>query len=346
MKHLPQGPTAHFPNGLICQTCTAFNKLSGSAQTPSFGAVKEFLYTLWLFTESDFATFVIPNTAFGVFGALSGRLFVTRDSFTPDAMDLMSRLPFILVFNWSNLLIFDISNQRKKQSIVEDLKNKPWRPLPTGRINQDQTRRLVLTAIPLVLMINALLGVLEETALILCLTWLYNDLKGGDEHWIIRNAIIAAAFGLYNAGSLKVAFLGGGHISAEGLRWIAVISGVILTTMHIQDLKDQAGDAARGRHTAPLTLGDDSARWTLALPIVAWSVYCPVAWGLDFFGAVSPLALGISIVFRLLRRRGREADRRSWKLWTLWTAVLYSLPLVHSCWVWRSFEGFAPWRSW
>lgn len=31
------------------------------------------LQTFWLLTESDFWTFVIPNTAFGIFGALDNQ---------------------------------------------------------------------------------------------------------------------------------------------------------------------------------------------------------------------------------------------------------------------------------
>ena len=98
------------------------------------------------------------------------------------------------------------------------------------------------------------LGVGTKTALLFTLTWLYNDLKGGDEGWVLRDGIIAVAFGLYNTGSMKFPAAVPGssaRVTTEGYLWIAVISGVILTTMHVQDLKDQAGDRAAGPRRVP-----------------------------------------------------------------------------------------------
>ncbi|KAL2045991.1 hypothetical protein ABVK25_011880 [Lepraria finkii] len=86
--------------------------------------------------------------------------------------------------------------------------NKPWRPLPTGRISQRQTRYLMLIAMPLVLLLDSVLSVWKETALLFNLTWIYNDLRGGDDSWLVRNLVIAFAFFL---GSLKVASGASGH---------------------------------------------------------------------------------------------------------------------------------------
>jgi hypothetical protein len=38
------------------------------------------------------------------------------------------------------------------------------------------------------------------------------------------------------------------------------MNSVILTTMRVKDLKDQAGDLTRGRKTVPLVLGDEVSR--------------------------------------------------------------------------------------
>ena len=192
----------------------------------------------------------------------------------------------------------------------------------------DQARQLTLVAIPVVLGLNFIFGVWRETALLLILTWLYNDLQGGDE--IVRNLIIAFAFGLYNHGSLQMATHANENIvTPRGYTWIAVISGVILTTMQIQDLKDQAGDRARGRKTIPLILGDMSTRWIISILVPLWSCFCVFFWNLPLWAYALPMVLGGQIGLRALQMRNRHDDNLTWKLWYLWLAVLYTLPLAH-----------------
>ncbi|KAK8131819.1 hypothetical protein PG984_008257 [Apiospora sp. TS-2023a] len=309
------------------------------------------LHLLWLITCDDFATFVLPNTAFGTFGALSGSLLMTAppgsgsssgsSSNTDDYRRLvLLRLPATILFNWSNLLIFDLANQRLPDSVTEDALNKPWRPIPRGLLTPTQMRRLMLLATPW-----SWRSITSGSTLLFVLTWLYNDLRGGDESWILRNVIIAAAFGVYNLGSLKVA--GGVGIGSNssvettmtplGVAWVVVISGVILATMQVQDLKDVAGDRSRGRLSAPLVLGGRLARWTIALPVLFWSVVCSLIWGPRLWG-LPTVTLGILVAYRCVAttsspssRHGEETklrDRRTWQLWAAWTATLYALPCM------------------
>ena len=212
------------------------------------------------------------------------------------------------------------------QQIKEDLLNKPWRPLPTGRLSADQTRRIMIAMIPIVLVINALLGVGRETALLLILTWLYNDLKGGDE--IIRDLIIAIAFAFYNHGSLTLATNRDTEINGQGYLWIAIVSGVILTTMQVQDLKDQAGDRERGRLTIPLALGEGFSRRMIAGCVVGWSVFCVCFWRLERWVDVLAGFMGGLVAIRVLWWRSACDDSRTWKLWCAWTAALYALPII------------------
>jgi hypothetical protein len=79
---------------------------------------------IWEFNESDFPTFVIPNTAFGILGALAGSRLA--DGPAPGLWAVAVRLPLVIAFNWYNLLIFDLANQRLPESVKEDEINKPW----------------------------------------------------------------------------------------------------------------------------------------------------------------------------------------------------------------------------
>ncbi|KAG8166799.1 hypothetical protein KVR01_002488 [Diaporthe batatas] len=217
---------------------------------------------LWGFTESDFATFVVPDMAFGLLGALSRSLLINGDC--PSRNEIFRRVPVLLAFNWTNLLVFDLANQRSPGSVAEDRINKPWRPIPTGKISPQQTRRTMLVIVPLSMCLNYHLGVWVQGSLIHLITWLYNDLGGGDEV-ILREVLIAVGYAMFNSGSLKISACGRKErercqMNSQGLAWTGIISAVIFTTMQIQDLKDQRGDQLRGRKTVVLFLGQEFSR--------------------------------------------------------------------------------------
>ncbi|KAF4821100.1 Fumagillin beta-trans-bergamotene synthase [Colletotrichum siamense] len=306
---------------------------SSSSATSTVKALLSVPRLIWDFTESNFSTFVAPNTAFGLLGGLTGSPLTSGQA---TALAVLQRFPLVVAFNWYSVLIFDLANQRGSESVAEDRANKPWRPIPAGKVTQEQTRAAMLVAIPAVLVFNYVLGVWSEGVFILILTWLYNDLRGGDT--LARDAIIAVAYFLFNTASLKIAIgdvaaaaatasEGGNSITREGYLWAGIISAVILTTMQVQDLKDQAGDAGRGRNTIPLFFGDFASRASLAVLVPAWSCVCVYFWGIRSWGVLLPVVSGALVVDGVLRTRTPETDARAWRLWCLWTVCLYSLPL-------------------
>ena len=190
----------------------------------------------------------------------------------------------------------------------------------------------MLLSIPSILALTYFhLGSYEETVLLFCLNWMYNDLGGSDEDFVTRNLIIGAAYVLYGSGALRVAAAANaeGHtMNAMGYAWSGVVGAIIFTTMQVQDLKDQEGDRSRNRKTAPLILGDLFARWTVAIAIVGWSIFCPIFWRLTNVFAIIPLSLGLVVAVRVLCIRCVDADRITWKLWSYWLALIYAFPVV------------------
>ncbi|PVH96634.1 hypothetical protein DM02DRAFT_534857 [Periconia macrospinosa] len=306
--------------------------MSVSATYAPLVAFTKALQNLWLFTQDDFATFVIPNTVFGVCTALAGAPFVYHPNLS-SKLEILLRIPLVIIFNWTNLFIFDLANQR--EAVEEDRLNKPWRPIPSGRMTRAEVRKAMQIAIPAVLAFNHYyLSTGAETACIIVGCWVYNDLKVSDDSVVLRNAIISLAFGVFNSSSLKVA-LGvhgvGPHlprVAEAGQAWIWMYSAVIFTTMHVQDMKDQAGDKARGRNTVPLIFGDGFARWSLAVPITLWGPICALQCqvGMGNFALVS--AFGAYVAWRCLRYKDQAEDRSTWQLWCAWTALLSLLPMT------------------
>ena len=285
------------------------------------------LKTVWLFTVSDHVTFVLPESLFGLFGALSGPALTTNPS--PTISSVFSRLPSILIWTWLNTFVFVLSNQSNPDAIKEDSLNKPWRPLPARRITFAQTRKLLLFTVPAVLAGTYFcFGAFEETAVLFSLTWMYNEMGGADGNFIMRNFFIAVAYAFYGSGALRIAAGFPQHgPSHSASRWLATTAGVIFSTMSIQDLKDEEGDRARGRRTAPIVLGENPTRYFIALAVLAWSWLCPIFWGVRRVVSAPCVALGLFITIRLIVLRNRDADRISWKLWSCWVMGIYCLPL-------------------
>ncbi len=206
--------------------------------------------------------------------ALAGDVLVTNT--TPHLAEILFRLPRVILWNWVNLLVFNLANQRLPNSVLEDSVNKPWRPLPSDRISADEAKRLLLVMIPCGLVLSIFLGGLKESAAMLILTWMYNDLGGADENYFLRNLIIAGGYICHGSGATIIAAGFRDHeLQRKAYKWLGMIGGVILTTMQVQDLPDMVGDAARGRRTLPLVHGEWIGRYSVAVPVVVWTFACP-----------------------------------------------------------------------
>ncbi|ORY11108.1 UbiA prenyltransferase family-domain-containing protein [Clohesyomyces aquaticus] len=298
-----------------------------SALRRAFDRISTCLFLAYLITVDDNPTFVLPNSIFGISYSLVDPIIRAENRAALNDTFLSTKyLGYATIctigFNWTNLLLFDLANQR--QSGDEDLHNKPWRPIPSGRMSPTQMKHCLSLAVPLVLGFNHLaFGVGTESCLLGLLTWMYNDLGGGDDNWIIRNFIIACAFGVYNVGSVKVATFGLGvepsatipasnslvlsgvptvSLDPDAYMWATMISLVIFTTMHVQDLKDVKGDVTRGRKSAPVVLGRWATGWSIAIPVVLWSGLCPLFWHSSLRVAISPVVLGLAVAWRGTRQ--------------------------------------------
>ncbi|KIY69048.1 hypothetical protein CYLTODRAFT_442935 [Cylindrobasidium torrendii FP15055 ss-10] len=93
----------------------------------SYTSFDEILYTLYLFTKSDFKTIMFPVTTFALSLAEKGS---------------WSRVPIVATWVWFELLGFNTANQTAGASPDEDALNKPWRPVPAKRITLENAKTL------------------------------------------------------------------------------------------------------------------------------------------------------------------------------------------------------------
>ena len=306
------------------------HSLASQGQRKAFtvwGSIKYNLYSIWLFTYSDLKTIIGPKTAFGIFNSLHAPAF---DLPGLPYSTVLKRLPLVVFWTWINLLPFSIDNQRQPQAIKEDVMNKPWRPMPSQRMDPRRAKILMLGLYPIAILSSIHIGGLRQCLCLICLGIWYNDLGGADRNPVIRNLINSCGFLCYTSGAMEVAYGSWVPLSPGSLlfRWFTVIAAVVFTTVQTQDMYDQAGDSLRGRWTVPLVVGDWSSRITIAIPMAFWSWFGPWFWALRTSAYTLPIALGLTVVLRTLILRRVVDDQRTFRLWNLWIVVFYFLPLL------------------
>ncbi|KAH7007405.1 hypothetical protein EDB80DRAFT_752013 [Ilyonectria destructans] len=308
-----------------------------TADTGEMSSLKRLVFhmrTLWLFTKSDLPTSTGINTTFAIAGILAGP--GTLSDADIHWSDMGKGLLVALYFTWHLTLCFNLGNQRQPQSLIEDGVNKPWRPIPAGRITPELTAKWHLIAIASLLTLCAtLLGAWKDTAFYLFCTWLYNERAWGDKSWWQRALMNACGITTNRVATLRVAITAiqlhtpeQYHFTDKGLGWFLVCAGIVFTTIQVQDLRDQEGDALIDRQTLPLIIGDAPTRWLTAIAVWTWSFICPRYWNLGMLGCMIPILTGATVTAHMLLFRTRVNDQASFRLVAAWWVSLYFLPLM------------------
>ncbi|OBZ74345.1 Digeranylgeranylglyceryl phosphate synthase [Grifola frondosa] len=271
-------------------TCTIFLKLvvMGKEQHSSYGYLNEalkaspaiysfirrHLWTAILFTWTDYKTIFLPITAFACATAplrsfwnlLRGWLWI-----------------------WIHLLMCNVSNQSRTER--EDAINRPWRPIPAGRIHESQARILRWSTVALCMLLSAAYGtdVVMATLGLVMTTVLYDD-AGLAWHVVGKNLCNIGGYTTFEIGAMKIM---GSNSELDTVSTSAVIlSGVLIfTTIQAQDFADVEGDAALGRVTFPIYAPELSRAFTFVATI-AWSIALGWYWHIGMFSRIIFTVLG------------------------------------------------------
>ncbi|KAI0313762.1 UbiA prenyltransferase family [Amylostereum chailletii] len=267
--------------------------------------IPRFLYTLFLFTKSDFKTIIIPT----LFAVAAGPLCRVQ------------RLPHVAFWVWLHILQEDVANQAI--SPAEDALNNPRRPIPSQRITVRQANALRWTLIPLCCAVSALYSreTVYASLAFATLSYLYNE-GNGAAHMASRNLFNAVAFGVLEAGATLIAGPSARTMDRTAVFAVCFSVGTIATTIHAQDFKDVHGDRAVGRSTIPIAY-PSFARYTLLAPMVGWAYVLAVAWHLDWATSAAFIALALYVGARFVV--GADA-RVSYNWYNLWLSVANTLP--------------------
>ena len=202
--------------------------------------------------------------------------------------------------------------------------------MPSRRMSETHAKWLMRCLYPVAIVASLKLGGLKQCLTLIFLGWWYNDLGGADHSCITRNFINACGFLSYASGATEVASrteLLGSPFKPIAWLWFFVIGAVVFTSVQTQDMYDQAGDGLRGRKTVPLVIGDDYARWSIAMAMAVWSVVCPTFWQLGPGTYALSMMTAAFVTVRTLTKRSVSADKLTFRIWNLWMVMLYLMPL-------------------
>ncbi|KAG1780031.1 UbiA prenyltransferase family [Suillus placidus] len=264
------------------------------------------IVTLFLFTKSDMLTVLIP---------------ITLSAFAAAPHPDVTRIPDLVIWIWLHLLKHDIYNQM--QNPEEDQKNKPYRPLPAGRITAQNAADVRWLLVPVCLILSAMYGskALACSACLEALSIWYNEF-GGDKTGLSKNLLTAIAYAILELGATVVI---GSNIDNVGARAVAFSSVVFATTLHAQDFKDEEGDRLAGRRTL-VTLFPTFARMSMMIGVPLWSLYLSRLWKVDLICSVAFIAYGTIVGARFMVYRTASAHKESCKLYSLWFTLVHLLP--------------------
>ena len=285
-------------------------------------------YSLWLFTASDLKTIVGPSLVFGVANALAILSYELDVPIYRTNQDVGRRIPHVAFWIWTNLLPFTINNQTAAGAVEEDMINKPWRNLPARRMTVNQARQLMLFLYPLAVITSFAIGGLKQSIALVILGVWYNNFAGGDRSCLLRNLINAYGYVCFTSGAMEVAAGVVLPLDVRLIQWLGMIAAVMFSTVHLQDMYDQAGDQIRGRNTVPLVVGDGRARWTTALAMIFRGFVCPLYWHAEARVLLASFLLASWIATRGLLLRTVSDDRLTFKLWNAWMTLTFQLPLL------------------
>ncbi|KAF8177942.1 UbiA prenyltransferase family-domain-containing protein [Mycena galopus ATCC 62051] len=279
-------------------------------------AIRHNIFTLYLFSKTDIKTTIAPITMLAICCAPVCEMRRT---------DNIVQTIFWL---WLQVLHFNLVNQSSAASIAEDLKNKPFRPLPSQRITLEQALILRYVCLFVGLSLSATFSLtvfLLNIAFVVSIIVYHNF--HGDGHWLSKNVLNALGYGFLEGGATLIAGCDRHHFGSLSRLSIILSVAIIATTVHAQDFQDQIGDKAVGRRTLPIVFPILS-RYLTFFGIISWSFALSLIWNLDFVTQTAVVLLGTAVAARYLALRTVGDDKYSYILYNVRSSFILVLYLL------------------
>ncbi|KAI0666404.1 UbiA prenyltransferase family-domain-containing protein [Trametes maxima] len=272
-------------------------------------ALRYHAHTALLFTVADIKTILLPISAFAC---------ATAPLHSPT--QFLKGLSWI----WLHQLMCNVSNQARSRA--EDVVNKPWRPLPSNRVTEEQARWLRWIVVGLCFSYSGLYGpdLVAVTAGLFLTTFMYDE-GGLAAHYIGKSFCNIGGYTTLEVGATKL--MGATKVMDDVSTTAVCISGLLIfTTIQAQDFADVEGDSALGRRTFPIYAPRLSRAVTL-IGIPGWALFLAYYWGVGPLFSTAFVALASYIGARYFFLREAEQDKRSYVLYNVWLTIAHIMPI-------------------
>ncbi|KAJ7441381.1 UbiA prenyltransferase family [Mycena galericulata] len=271
----------------------------------SLSNLPHFIWTLILFTYTDFKTIVFPVTVFACAAA---------------PVQSPAKLFYGIFWTWLHLLQVDVSNQYR--TTAEDTINRPWRPLPSGRISQESAAVMRWLLVPICVSSSIPFGAAGVVYASLGLTALLiaHDEFGFDSHWLSKNIINSLGYMCFEFGATTIMNI---HSQLDSIAVQSLVCSclLILTTIHAQDFSDIDGDMALGRVTLPIYAPTSSRIFTF-VALQLWSTGLGLLWNIGPRSFVVLCGLGGLVGWRFFPPSDAPSRLKFVQVWLLATHLL------------------------
>lgn len=232
-----------------------------------------------------------------------------------------------LLFNY----VFDATNQA--QDSMEDVYNKPYRPIPAGLATADGLMRRFWLAVPVYTLLGWILGawlwvLLWQIATFLAYRW------GAARYYLWWKSPFNIAGSVT---SLAAGWQVTAPLDSTAWTWIVTISLYFPLALIYEDVRDMEGDHAIGRRTWALVIGPTFVRRWFAtfmalLPCTFYAVLAHLSGAPGWKGIVWAVAIAIpswTCATRALTRHSVSADRLTFQLfYVVWGITVGTAPLL------------------
>ncbi|KAG1835351.1 UbiA prenyltransferase family, partial [Suillus subalutaceus] len=221
-----------------------------------------------------------------------------------------------LCWLWFHLFQFNASNQ--SYSSHEDVLNKPWRPVASGRISVKDSRAL-RWGLMVFCLGHFIPFQLKRLVFYSVFVAMHDDFHLS-RHPIFKNLCTA---GGYVANELGCLLILSRESSLDGTSVNALCCSalVILLTIHAQDFADVNGDRKSGRRTLPIVVPEGSRIYMLcALPLFSFAL--ALFWSLGPLSSVLFVSIGSWVGIRYFLFRDEICDESTYRLYNV--RIFYS----------------------
>jgi 4-hydroxybenzoate polyprenyltransferase len=273
----------------------------------------------WHFVVYDLSATVMPAMLFVVAAIHSTQLSPLKTLFVAGRG---------LIYFFLYIFVFCVSNQL--HGVEEDRLNKPKRPLPSGMVTPQGAVIRWYIGMILFTLVGWLFGVVEW-ALLWQLSLLINNFTPARRMWLYKHINITVGTFAMMAAAWQIVT----PLTPIAWQWVIATSLLVFPLITVQDLRDIEGDAAVQRRTLPIVMGE----WPTRLFIAVWFLFAPwithitmfAPLGLNIQALVCELGLTVTCVVVAVRTvfmRTREADHRSYMLFTYWYCFLLASAII------------------